>query len=126
MRESAYKKIFNVEERQLSPESTQEKKEENIFSSRQHDVLRPWTLSTALPVKKNPREFFLLFSIPCYCCTFFILRTVSARKPFSTCAQGLFLPERDPQRKNLSSSFRDVLWNSKWNASKFLFQCSPV
>jgi hypothetical protein len=26
--------------------------------------------------------------------TFFILRTVSARKPFSTCAQGLFLPER--------------------------------
>ena len=56
MRESAYKKIFNVEERQLSPESTQEKKEENIFSSRQHDVLRPWTLSTALPVKKKPKR----------------------------------------------------------------------
>ena len=90
------KKKFKVRKKERHFLVSKSKKKENIdlffsvFLSRQHDVLRPWTLSAGLASKKekNPREFFLLFH-SCYCCVvpsafcepFFYLR---ARLFFST------------------------------------------
>ena len=92
------KKKFKVRKKERHFLVSKSKKKENIylfffvFLSRQHDVLRPWTLSAGLASKKEKtQESSFSSSIPVIV-VLCLLRSVNL---FSTCAQGFsFLPEK--------------------------------